>query len=208
MRHLLLGLLTMFLTTTSYAELISSQLSDKKIADIGIAKSAEVSHGDNKAAVTLVGAGLRSKKVVFVNVKVYVGQFFVAHPESFNKSQALDSASSQSALAMQMTFLRDVESEKVMTSFEDSFKANGIDLKDETVAKILSAVRSGGDVKTGKKISLAAFKKEKTDLVLIETPNGQITEISGEGLTRKVLSLWLGKTTDSGVEDMKKEILK
>ncbi len=195
-------------SSASVAALLTLTASEQKIADINVAKSAELTNGTDKAPLTSVGAGLRNKKVVFVNVQVYVGQLFVADTASFSKASPVDSIKGQSAAAMQMTFLRDVDANKIHASFEDSFKANDIDTKDSAISQLLSAVKAGGDIKNGQSITLASFKKDKVERILLETPNGKITEISGEGLIGKVFSLWFGKAADGGVEEMKKSILK
>ena len=207
MKFLLPLLIALSMVSVSSAGVLTRVDGEQKLADVPVAKSASVQTSAGTANLTAVGAGLRSKKVLFVNVKVYVGQLFVASPESFKKSEALASVKDQNAVAMQMTFVREVDLGRIESSFEESFKVNNIDLKDPAIHQFMEAVHKGGDVQKGKTITVVASKKDKADLITFEGANGQTSEISGEGLAPKIFSLWLEKTADSGVSDFQKSLL-
>ena len=159
--------------------------------------------------LTSVGFGLRTKKVVFVNVKVYLGQFFVSDLASFDKKEALNSAKKQKSLAIQMHFLRSVEGEKVQKSFQEALQANGISLTDSDVQQFLEVVKNSGEAKEGHKISIVGTNlAEEKQAILFENTQGQISEIkSSPGFVEKIFSIWLGKPSDSGVANLKSAIL-
>lgn len=211
LKSIYMGLLTslIFSASITSAAVLTLNSGEKDIEGVKLAKSADMSTEKSKGSLEFLGAGLRSKKVVFVNVKVYVGQFFVQQASSFQKSNALDSIDQQKAVAMTLTFVRDVEAKQVQGSFKESFEVNSVDLKDAQISQLMDAVMKGGNANKGSHLSMIGTKNDdKTETVTYESPTGQVTSITGpEGLRRKVFSLWFGKAADGGVSDFAKAIL-
>lgn len=185
---------------------------DQNIEGVKIAKTATFTLGTYTQTLSLVGAGLRAKKIVFVPIRVYVGQLFVQDPATFKKSEsdALGSLQSQKAVAMHMTFLHEVDAQKFLGSFKDGFKANKVDQDDPAIKKFLDLIAQGGDAKKESSLAVIGYKKEdKTETIVYQNTKGEITEVTGpEGFREKVFSLWLGKSDDSGVLAFKRELLK
>jgi hypothetical protein len=197
--------------TVSSAELLKLQpnSANTKIESVPLAASATTDKG---AKLSFVGAGLRAKKVVFVNVKVYVAQLFAADAAKLKKSDAeiLGSLDSAAPVALQMNFLREVEASKVQSSFKEALEANKVDMNKPEIKKFLDAVQTGGKAKEGKTLTLLAVKNpDATETVTYEDANGKATAVSGAaGFTRDVLSIWLGKPSDDGVARLKSDLLK
>jgi len=195
----LVGLLATSLSSNTFAQ---TQLEGVTLTTAGLSK--------NGQKLQYVGAGLRSKKVVMVNVRVYVGEFFVADTAKFQKSNALQSVTESSPALIQLHFLRDVDAEKVQSSFKEALEANKVDLKKEEVQKFLEAVKSGGEAKKGKMLSiLGAKKSDGSETITYEDSNSKATTVSGgAGFIRDIFAIWLGIPSDDGVAKLKAEILK
>ncbi len=200
-------LLLMFITQFSSAQMLTVTPGNQKISGTAIAATASLKHTTESYNLKIIGSALRAKKVAFMNFDVYVGQLLGTEPENFKKSQPLQSAIEQKAIAMQMTFLREVDIAKIMTSFEDSFKANHIDTKTPEIVQILDAVKNNGDLKKGSTLTFVGIKNNDMDTVIFEGSQNKTVEIKGKQLILKVFSLWLGNTADSGIAEFQKNLL-
>jgi len=160
--------------------------------------------------LSFVNAGLRSKKVVFVNVKVYVGEFLVGDTAKFKKTEALKSITEASPALIQLHFLRDVDAEKVQSSFKEALEANKVDLKKPEILKFLDAVKTGGEAKKGKMLSILGVKKgDGSEVITYEDSNSKATTVSGgAGFIQEIFSIWLGTPSDDGVAKLKENLLK
>lgn len=178
--------------------------------NVSLSSTASTNVEGEDVKLSHVGAGLRAKKVVFVNVKVYVGELFASDLTKFKKSDALNSVKDQKAIAIQLHFLRDVDAANVQKSFKEALTANAVSLDDASVKQFLDAVSKGGEAKEGKALTILGTRlKDGSEKVSYETTSGTSTEIKGSaGLIEKVFSIWLGKPADDGVADLKKSILK
>ena len=158
-----------------------------------------------------MGAGLRYKKVAFIKAKVYVGELFVDAPEKFQKSRngALGSLSGERAVAIRMTFVRDVDGAKVSNGFKEALEENKVKLDAPAVAGFLEAVKAGGEAKD--KTTLIVIGEKLLggkEAVSYESAAGKVVTVTGgAGLVQDIFSIWLGKIDDSGLENLKNEIL-
>lgn len=191
------------------AQLLSAQTGTQKLEGVSLSSSLKTS--DNQS-LSFVGAGLRSKKVVMVNVKVYVGEFFVGDLTKFKKNptEALKSSTDASPVAIRMHFMRDVDADRVQSSFKDALEANKIDLKKTEIQKFLEAVKSGGEAKKGKTLTVLGVKKsDGSETIIYEDANLKATTIvGGAGFIQEIFAIWLGQPSDDGVAKLKADILK
>jgi hypothetical protein len=208
--RILLSSLVFIFALGAQAALLTTEGAGEKIEKAQMAKAATATLQDQKIALTAAGAGLRSKKVVFVNVKVYAGQLFVSDIGQFkySESEALASLKNQKAVAIQMHFLRSVDADNVQKSFKEALKANGVNPDNTEVKQFLDAVAQGGEAAEGKTLTvLGASLKEGSETIAYETTSGKVTEIAGRpGLIQDIFSIWLGKPADDGVAALKKSI--
>lgn len=190
----------LFLTLSPFVQ--AATLEGLTLSTAGVSKDGQ--------KLQFVGAGLRSKKVLLMNVKVYVGEFFVADATKLNKTDAVKSLASAAPAMIQMHFLRDVDAAKVQDSFKEALEANKIDLKKSEIQKFLEAVKTGGEAKKGKSLSIFAFKKgDGSEVVTYEDSNSKATTIvGGAGFLQDIFSIWLGKPSDAGVAKLKEDLLK
>lgn len=203
--HTLIPLALLFPLLAS-AAILEVAPSEKVLEGVKLAKSAKF----QGKTLEQVGAGLRFKKVVFVKAKVYVGELFLDKPADFVRTTegALASLDKSTILAMQLNFLRDVDAKDVQGAFQDALKENGVNVEDAAVKKFLEAVKAGGGAKEGKTLVVAAERKGGKEIVTYEDSAGKAEAIEGgPGFIRQIFSLWLGKATDSGVENLQEGIL-
>lgn len=212
MKHFFLSSVVLLICSSSFAAVLTTSGTGPKLENINLPLTASATTEGQTSTLTAIGAGLRSKKVVFVNVKVYVGQLLVSNPESFKKNdaEALASLKNQKAVAMQLHFLRNVDAEKVQSSFVEALKTNKVNTDDAGVKQFLASVAQGGEAKEGKALTILGTKLTDTsEVVSYETTSGTVSEIKGgPGLIEKIFSIWLGKPADDGVADLKKSLLK
>lgn len=212
MKFILTALISLLMSLNSFAGLLTTEGSKEKVDKVSLPATATTSIDGESIKLSALGAGLRSKKVVFVNVKVYVGQLLVSSPETFKKSEAeaLGSLKDQKAVAVQLHFLRDVDAENVQKSFKEALKANKIDIEDASVKQFLDVVNKGGEAKDGKALTiLGLHSKDGSEVIKYENTSGNTSEIKGTtGFVEKIFSIWLGKPADEGVAHLKKSLLK
>ncbi|KHD87053.1 MAG: hypothetical protein OM95_16465 [Bdellovibrio sp. ArHS] len=212
MKLLCASLFAVLLSVNASAALLTPASGGDKLEKVTLAPSASVQVEGESVTLTSIGAGLRAKKVVFVNVKVYVGQLYVSSPATFKKSdsEALTSLKEQKAVAIQLHFLRDVDAENVQKSFKEALTANKINTQEASIQQFLDTVAKGGEAKEGKALSIVgSHLKDGSESIIYETTAGNVTEVKGPaGFIEKIFSIWLGKPADDGVAQLKKSILK
>jgi hypothetical protein len=164
--------------------------------------------------LSLIGTGLRKKRVVLVTVRVYTARFLVSADVAakFDRTPAgaLDSLDEISAVAMHLTFERSVSAQQLSDSLRSAMNANGYRTDENRDLQALSrAIRSTGGIPSGSIGILAAFRADPvTDLVLYQAPSGTIAAIKGgSGLKRALMSAWFGQPADGGLRALRDEIL-
>lgn len=204
-------LATLLLCPAGFAGVLTASPGSREIEKVKVSTEAKAKLADRSYNLKLVGAGLRYKKVALFKADVYVAELFAESADKFTKTEAgaLDSAAAQKAVALRMTFLRDVEGEKVAGSFKDGLEENKIPLDSPNVKAFLEAVKSGGESKKGSTLVVLGEKLAGgKEAVSWENGSGKVTTISGDaGFIRTIFSLWFGKLDDSGLESLRDQIL-
>ncbi|WP_413287751.1 chalcone isomerase family protein [Bdellovibrio sp. HCB337] len=197
----------LFSSSVTFAQILKVQPGTEKIEGVALPASASTSEGQK---LQFVGAGLRNKKVVMINVKVYIGSLFVTDNTKFKKSEPLKTITDAAPVAMQLHFLRDVDAEKVQTSFKDALEINKVDIKKPEVQKFLDAVKTGGEAKKGSTFTILGSKRsDGSEVIVYEDSNLKATTISGgAGFLQDIFSILFGTPSDDGVAKLKAEILK
>jgi len=199
------------LSFSANAALLKLEPGSKTNNGVTISKAGQASIDGKDYDLTTVGSGLRSKKVLLANVKVYVAQLLVSSPNSFVRKDvdALKSLEDSQTVAIQLVFLRSVEAEKVKVAFRDAFDANKVDINDAAIKQLLAAVETGGDATANGTLTFVANKhSDGTETLIYEDVTGKQVVIKGEkGLTHDVFSMWLGNPADDGIANLKKALL-
>lgn len=163
--------------------------------------------GTSKTPVELklTGGGVREKKVVIASVNVYLLLSYTDLNVPLDAGDPLKSLSQSRNRLLRMTFLRDVDAEKIRNSFADALKENGVSLEDPAMKKLLDALQF--DVKKGGGVELIGLRPatgmEKVQMVF---PTKTI-ESEGKTLVSDFWKIWFGKPADGGLEDLKPRLL-
>lgn len=195
------------------AGVLTLEQGNKTIEGVNVAKSATLALPGATEATKLdfIGAGLRAKKVLVANVKVYVAQIFADNAGKFVRTEdgAMASMKDMKAAAVNLTFLRSVDAPTVQVSFRDAFDANDVDLNNKGIAAFLAAVKESADAKDGKSMSMSMKKDNGVVTLVFEGTNGVEKTVTGdEKLFDAILSIWLGEPADSGLETLKTKLIK
>lgn len=212
MRFLLLSVLaSLCLAPQGFAGLLEVSPGTREIEGVKVSVEAKATVAGRSHSLKLAGAGLRYKKVAFFKADVYVAELLMSTPEKLVRTAegALDSLAQQEAVAIRMTFLRDVEAKKISGGFEDGLKENKVPLDSPHVKMFLEAVRSAGESKKGTTLVVLGEKLAGgKEAVSWENSSGKVVSFSGDtGLIKTIFSIWLGKIDDSGLESLRKEML-
>lgn len=205
-----LGLLVS-MSSFAGADLLTLKPGTKEIKGVVLAESASTLNDNQAVELSLLGAGLRAKRVLIM-VPVYVTQLFSEEPSRFERTadQALNSLDQVKTIALRMTFLRDVDAETVQSSYKEALIKNNVDTTETSVQAFLTAVVNGGAAEKDKSLTLLFEKhSDGTEVVRYENTKGAVVTISGgRGLHHKILSIWLGEPADGGLEQLKTDLLK
>jgi len=202
----------------SQASILNVESGTEKIAGISVANSATLAAPANTQTapeealkLTQVGAGIREKKIVFVNVDVYLAQLFLSNPAQFKAldTKTVDKLGGQKAVALQIHFLRDLSSDKMKSAFEESLKKNNADTKSDLVQeffKVLDQIKEG---KKGQTLTILGQKISDTeDKLTVEDGNSKTYEITKPtGMIKTIFSIWLGEPTDKELAELQKKLM-
>ncbi len=197
----------LFSLTTSFAGLLEVKIGSTQISEVTLATSAVFTRAGKSETLKMVGSGLRSKKVVFVNVSVYVAEWFVNSTTPW--TQSIDDLKTLAPVAMRMTFLRDIDAAKIESAFRESLVANKINLDETPFKAFLKAFLENGEIKKKTSMTLVGhFEADGTETLSFESTSNKVTEIKGpSGFLKKIYSIWFGASADSGLEELKKSLL-
>lgn len=202
----------LLVTQIANAGVLTIEKGNRSIEGVNVGKSADLVTISETQKLDFIGAGLRTKKVLVANVKVYVAQVFLDNAGKFVRTNAgaVKSLADMKAGAIHLTFLRGVDAATVQVSFRDALDANDIDLNNKGIAAFLSAVKEGADAKDGKSMNISLTKDNKGVVTVVyENTSGVEKTITGdETLFKGILSIWLGEPADSGLETLRAAILK
>ncbi|MGC3997383.1 MAG: chalcone isomerase family protein [Anaeromyxobacter sp.] len=151
-------------------------------------------------SLTLNGAGLRKKKVLFVGVDVYVAGLYVEAPSK--DPAALVAA--DAPWVVRMVFLRDVDQKAIVNAFHEGFEANSKDQAAALAKQLDGAKQAIGDVKKGQELLVTYAPGAGTT---IKGPGGE-ARVEGKGFADGLLRNWIGPhPTDGELKDLKKKLL-
>lgn len=209
MKNVLLGSLVLFVgLTATAAPYLTLTAGNKQLEGITLNQTAQVTGSD--AQMSLVGAGLRAKTVLFVPAKVYVTELFSNEATKYSRdNNALKSLETATVTAVRLTFLRGVDAATVASSYREALAANSVNLKDAAISQFLANVEAGGDAANGKSfVMLLVQTKEGGTNLYYEDTNGKQSVVQGpRALQQQILSIWLGASADAGLEKLKKSLL-
>ena len=206
----LVGILA--IAQSSSAALLTPNLSAHSNTGVALMTTATTTEVDGSAkTLTLIGDGLRRKKVALIWVNVYVAQVLAELPVAFDRApeKASDSIANVGTVAIQMNFLRNVDASTVQNSFKEAFTANGVNMTEAAIAGFLAAVNDGGDALSGTTMTIRGSKLANgSEEIVYEDSKGDLKTIVGSaGFIKKVFGIWYGTPADSGLVNLKAALL-
>jgi hypothetical protein len=172
------------------ALLSSSAAVSKDVAGVKVPET--ISAGGKE--LKLNGAGIR-KKFVF---KVYVGALYLESP-STDASQIV---SSDQVKSVHMTFLRNVEKDKILGAFKEGFENNSKDKAAALSPEIDKLAPSLTDLKEGSEMIVTYVPGTGTT---ISIKGGKEQTVAGKDMGDALFRNWLG--AHPADDDLKKEML-
>lgn len=204
----------LLLGSLAQASLLTFEQGTLQLDNVNLSKSATVNDSNGTPTtlkMDLLGAGLRSKTVLFVAAKVYVIQLFSDNKPAFARdANALTSLVNNSKMiALKITMLRTVDASSLAVSFKEALQANGYAI-DSDLAAMLNIVEKGAAGTQGKELTMLMVKDQAGKInFYYQDAAGKQQSLSGSGeLGAKVMSIWLGKPADDGLAKTKEQLLK
>lgn len=191
-----LALLVLFLSLSALADEVSGKAALNSAASV------------KKPEYSLVGKGIRKKKIAIFSVKVYEAEFFVSNLSLFKKEKVkpLEALAKMEGASIQLTFLRNLSSDQVRDSFSDALKANHVDPASPQMKEFFAQVVATEKFPEGKSVTLSA-DVAKGVLTYVDV-NGKMNEIhADQKFVIDLFSIWLGVPVDGGLADLKEALL-
>ena len=202
--------IAMSASVLAQASLLNFEGGDQKVENVVLNKTATVS--STNAKLELLGAGVRSKKVLIVDAKVYVLQLFSDSKASFNRdaNSALTSLVNNSkTVALKLDLLRTISASALSDSLKEALAANGYAADAETTA-LLALFSKSAEPAQGKSLSVVLAKDPasgKTNVYYEDAAGSLQSMVGSPEMMTKILSIWLGKPVDSGIEKLKASLM-
>jgi hypothetical protein len=211
-KKLITSLAVALMTSTAFAGIVSTTAGDKTVESVQIAKEGTVSIENQQIPVSIVGAGLRKKKIGPFAVKVYVVELLSSDASKFVRTEAdaLKSMADSRTTVLRMSILKSFDADTVVSAFTEGLQKNGVDTTEKSVAEFLKVVGAGSGAVGGKSLAVVLHQNaDKSEDLYYEDCAGKLTKVSGsQGLSQKILSLWLGQSVDAEAQAMKEQIIK
>lgn len=155
--------------------------------------------------VFLTGAGVRRKKITFVDVDCYVIASYVGDQNSVDPGNPMNTIAGQPVKALFLTMVRDISAQLIRSSFEDSLDANNVDLTKPGIKDLLSKISF--DMPEGKSVSFLGIHERGLEAVHVETTMGDTFTSRDEALSWDFWSSWFGIPADNHMANLKKKLI-
>lgn len=206
--------LIMLVTVSAQASLMSYTPGDKNNNGVVLNKTATINDSTGKPgalSMDLLGAGLRAKRVLIIDAKVYVAQLFSDNKAAFSRDAgALQSLVQNSTrVAFKIDMLRTVSASELSNSFKEALQANNIAI-DSEMSAILGLFSQSADAASGKTLTLLMIKDTKnvkTNLYYEDAAGKLQSMVGSPDVMTKIMSIWLGTPADSGLSNLKASLL-
>lgn len=206
--------LVMASSVLAQAALLTFEDGAKVLNGVNLKATATLNDKDGRPTplkLEILGAGLRTKQVLIAEVKVYVAQLFSDNKAGFSRDANTGLSTlvqSSSRVALKLDMLRTVSAASLVTSFKEALAANNYAL-DAELTNALGLMEKGADATSGKSITLLMTKDGgKTNLYYEDTKGVTVSMSASPEMMKKIMSIWLGKPVDDGLDALKTQMLK
>jgi hypothetical protein len=202
--QLVLALAALCVSTSAFASILQLEDSADRVSGVLISKGGKMSiPGQDALAMSTVAAGTRTK-LGFMTI--YVGELLVSDKSKYacREEKSLDSLNDLAGVAVKLNIQYGITEAQLEEAFTSGFEANKVKVTPE-IQKFVDSIRNGGPIPSGSKVVVAGQKLANgTEVVTYENASGKAFTTPGPaGLVRSILSLWVGKTTDGGLKDVR-----
>ena len=202
MKNLITALAIALISSSAFASIFEQTVAGNSLKGVTVSKEANVTMNNQKLPLSLIGYGMR--KIVIV--PVYVAELLSSDASSFVRNsnaqsmESLNSLDKSRTTVIRLNFVRDVDSQKIRSAFEEAYALNnpGKDYKsDSEIKAFFEAVSTYSVIPKDKKLVIAFQKNaDKSETLAFEGPDQKVTVVKGsQGFTRKVVAFWLGATS-------------
>ncbi len=213
MKNAIAILAVAMISSSAFASIFEQTVAGNALKGVTVSKEATVTINNQKLPISLVGYGMR--KVVIV--PVYVAELMSSDASAFVRNataknlDSLNSLDKSRTTVMRLNFVRDVDAEKIHSSFAEAYTLNnpGKDYNaDAELKPFFDAVTAMGVIRKDTKLVIAFQKNaNKSETLNFEQPDGKVLVVNGaEGFTRKVMAFWLGLTS-SELKDLRADLI-
>ena len=182
----------------------SVEVGEKKIPIYGEAKIFHPGAPEG-TTVYLTGAGVRKKKIAFIDADCYVISSYVKDPAIVNPKDPMTTIADQSSKAVYLVMVRDISADLIRSSFEDSLEANDVDLEKPGIRDLLSKITF--DMPESQSVSFLGIHQKGREYVHAETSMGNKFSSEDEILSRDFWSSWFGISVDAHMANLKSKLI-
>lgn len=150
------------------------------------------------------GEGIRKKKVAIISVDVYKISLYTPE-DSLNETNAFKILELPN-LSIVMEPLRSFGGDKLKEALLDSYKMNSVDHNQEAHSNFMNLI-SAAKVNKGEQIIIFGHKTPQAETLYLKRGE-QFEAVKGHtGFVNEVFAVWLGKTVDAQLEQVKQSLL-
>jgi len=153
----------------------------------------------------LTGAGKRVKKIVLLKIDVYVAAHYLDSGTKLTEADPMVGVKAAKAKAIQLTFLRDVDSGKIRDSFSEALRKNNVDMESPVMKSVMA--RLTFDMKEKQTLTLVGIKQpDGSEVLHFEAPTGPF-KVEGPSIATEFWKMWFGEPEDGGLEKLKSALI-
>lgn len=153
----------------------------------------------------LTGAGIRKKRILFFGASVYVAASYVEGEQKLSSKEPMADLTKRRVRVMQLTMLRDLGANQIRSAFSDSLSANGVNLNEPAVREVLQMIKF--DLKEKTTGTFVGYVRGPNAQGIIYELSDKSLRAEGEKLADQFWSIWFGNPADSGLADLKLDLV-
>jgi len=205
--HVALALAAILVTPSAFAaSILTTESSGKSLDNVAVSKGGKMTIEGRTTNLITMGAGIRT---ALLGIHAYEAEVLVNDNKAYvcDQAKALDSLKNLSGVAIRINVLFSFGKDKLVEALNAGFEANDVDADNKDIQKFLAAVKAGPDAPKGDVIVFAGEKlADGSEAVTYENQGRAVTVKGASGLVRSIFGLWLGKTDDSGLKTLNKNL--
>lgn len=201
--QLALALALFCASASAFANILTTEDSADRVGPVVISKGGKLkAAAASEISMSTVAAGIRTKLGLMT---IYVGELLVSDKSKYGCSEAnsLNSLDNLEGVAVKLHINWSITEAQLEEAFTGGFEANKVQITPE-IQKFMDSIRNGGAIPSGSNVIVAAERVNGKEIVTYQNATGQaFSTEGGQGFIRAILGLWVGKTRDGGLKDLR-----